>query len=92
MIIPKSRAYKKCVELMSCVAEIGVTNQVHRKVLEVTITRVIGGDPRTLKNWIATLERLGFIKKLNSRVYQMNVSLVPELLNVVIKSGQKKLM
>ena len=86
-----SRAYKKCVELMKCVAERGLTNQVHQKVLEVVITQVIGQDPRTLKNWIRTLERLGFIRRLNPLVYQMNVKEVPELLNVVVRSGQKKL-
>ena len=90
-MIAKSRAYKKCVELMKCVAELGYSYQVDRKILEIVITRVIGQDPRTRKNWIGTLERLGFIKKLNPRVYQMNVSLVPELLNVVVRSGQKKL-
>lgn len=92
LLVPKSRAYNKCVELMKCVAERGLTNQVHQKVLEIVITQVIGQDPRTLKNWVRTLERLGFVKKLNSCVYQMNVQLVPELLNVVVKRGQKKLM
>lgn len=91
-MIPKSRAYKKCVELMKCVAERGLTNQVHQKVLEVVITQVIGQDPRTRKNWIATLERLGFIHRLNPLVYQMNAKDVPELLNVLVKRGQKKLM
>jgi hypothetical protein len=38
------------------------------------------------------LERLGFIKRLNARVYKMNLKRVPELLNVMVKSGQKKLM
>ena len=51
-----------------------------------------GGDPRTLKNWIRTLERLGFIERRNIRVYKMNLDSIPELLNVMVKSGQKKLM
>ena len=77
---------------MKCVAERGLTNQVHQKVLVVIITQVIGGDPRTLKNWIRNLERLGFIRKTNPFLYQMNVKEVPELLNIVVKSGQKRLL
>jgi len=77
---------------MKCVAERGLTNEVHRKVLEEIIILVIGQDPRTRKNWIETLEKLGFIRKLSPFLYKMNVTMVPELLNVVVKSGQKKLM
>lgn len=65
------------------VVEAGFTYQVHVEALKVAITAVRGGDPRTLKNWTRTLERLGFIKKLNQRVYKMNLDMVPELLNVM---------
>lgn len=91
MIVPKSRAYKKCVELMKCVVERGLTNEVHRKVLEEIIILMIGEDPRTRKNWIETLERLGFIKKLTPFSYEMNVKLVPGLLNIIVRPEQKKL-
>jgi len=89
---PKSRSYHHCVEIMRFLVEAGFTYQVHVEALKVAITAVRGGDPRTLENWTQTLERLGFIKKLNQRVYQMNLEMVPELLNVAVKSGQKKLM
>jgi len=89
---PKSRSYHHCVEIMRFLVEAGFTYQVHIEALKVAITAVRGGDPRTLKNWTQTLERLGFIKKLNQRVYKMNLEIVPELLNLVVKSGQKKLM
>jgi len=92
LFYPKSRAYRYCVEIMRFLVEAGFTYQVHVEALKVAITAVRGGDPRTLKNWTRTLERLGFIKKLNQRVYKMNLEMVPELLNLVVKSGQKKLM
>jgi len=89
---PKSRSYHHCVEIMRFLVEAGFTYQVHVEALKVAITAVRGGDPRTLKNWTRTLERLGFIKYLNQRVYKMNLDMIPELLNIAVKSGQKKLM
>jgi len=77
---------------MRFLVEAGFTYQVHVEALKVAITAVRGGDPRTLKNWTQTLERLGFIKHLNQRVYKMNLESIPELLNIAVKSGQKKLM
>ena len=92
MFYPKSRSYHHCVEIMRFLVEAGFTYQVHVEALKVAITAVRGGDPRTLKNWTQTLERLGFIKHLNQRVYKMNLESIPELLNIAVKSGQKKLM
>jgi len=89
---PKGRSYHHCVEIMRFLVEAGFTYQVHVEALKVAITAVRGGDPRTLKNWTQTLERLGFIKHLNQRVYKMNLESIPELLNIAVKSGQKKLM
>jgi len=92
LFYPKSRAYLHAVEIMRFLVEAGFTYQVHVEALKVAITAMRGGDPRTLQNWTRTLERLGFIKRLNQRVYKMNLDMVPELLNVAVKSGQKKLM
>ena len=92
MFYPKSRSYHHCVEIMRFLVEAGFTYQVHVEALKVAITAVRGGDPRTLKNWTQTLERLDFIKKVNPHVYQMNFKSIPELLNLMVKSGQKKLM
>jgi len=89
---PKSRAYLQCVEIMRFLVEAGFTYQVHVEAMKVAITAVRGEDPRTLNNWTQTLERLGFIEKANPRVYKMNLESIPELLNIVVKSGQKKLM
>jgi len=89
---PKSRSYHHCVEIMRSLVEAGFTYQVHVEALKVAITAVRGGDPRTLKNWIQIMERLGFIKHLNQRVYKMNLESIPELLNLAVKIGQKKLM
>ena len=92
MIEPKSGAYRHAIEIMRFLVERGFTNQVHVEALKVAVTAVRGGDPRTLKNWTRTLERLGFIEKLNPCVYRMKLDQVPELLNIMVKSGQKKLM
>jgi len=91
-IHPRSKAYSHCVEIMRFLVEAGFTYQVHVEALKVAITTVRGGDPRTLTNWTRTLERLGFIERVNQRVYKMNLESIPELLNVVVKPGQKKLM
>jgi len=93
MFHPKSTAYRHCVEIMRFLVEADFAYQVHVEALNVAITAVRGGDPRTLKNWTGTLERLGFIEKVNPRVYKMNLESIPELLNIVVKKGhQKKLM
>jgi len=93
MVYSKSTAYRHCVEIMRFLVDAGFAYQVHVQALEVAITAVRGGDPRTLKNWTETLERLGFIEKVNPRVYKMNLESIPELWNIVVKNGhQKKLM
>lgn len=92
MVHPKSGAYQHCVEIMRFLVEAGYTYHVHTKALKVAITAVRGGDPHTLQNWTRTLERLGFIKRLNQRVYKLSLESIPELLNVMVMSGQKKLM
>jgi len=92
LFYPKGRSYHHCVEIIRFLVEAGFTYQVHVEALKVAITAVRGGDPRTLKNWTQTLERLDIIKRVNPHVYQMNLESIPELLNIMVKSGQKKLM
>lgn len=92
MIYPKSRAYRHCVEIIRFLVQEGYVNQVSQEALNVAITAVRGGNPRTLKNWTRTLMRLGFIEGVKPWVYQLNVERFPELLNIMVKSGQKKLV
>ena len=82
----------KCKEIMKAIAERGFTNQIHKRELEKIIMLYRGFDPRTIKNWIRTLEVLGFIKLLNPNVYELNFDQCPELLNLLVKNGQKRLM
>lgn len=91
-LISKTKSYQNCIEIMRSLVESGYTNQVSLKGLNVAITLNRGGDPRTLNNWRNTLERLGFIQRVNTHVFRLEVQRVPELLNVVVKRGQKKLM
>ena len=91
-MISKTKSYLNCIEIMRSLVESGYTNQVSLKFLNVAITLKRGGDPRTLNNWRNTLERLGFIERFNRHLWKINLERVPELLNVVVKSGQKKLM
>ena len=88
----KSKSYKYCVEILRFLVEKHYTNQVNKTTLNLAINVVRGGDPRTLVNWKNNLERLGFIKRVNASVYHLNLKVVPELLNVVVRSGQKKLL
>lgn len=91
-LISKNKSYVNCIEIMRSLVESGYTNQVSLKGLNVAITLNRGGDPRTLSNWRNTLERLGFIQRANVNVYRLELSRVPELLNVMVSRGQKKLM
>jgi len=88
----KSKSYQYCVEIVRFLVEKDYTNQVNKSTLNLAINVVRGGDPRTLVNWRKNLERLGFIKRVNASVYRLNLKLVPELLNVVVRRGQKKLL
>lgn len=91
-MISKSRSYLNCIEIIRSLVESGYTNQVSLKFLNVAITLKRGGDPRTLNNWRNTLERLGFIERFKRNLWKIDLSKVPELLNIAVKSGQKKLM
>jgi len=88
----KAKTLDVCKEIMKAIAERGYTNQIHKRELEKVIMINRGIDKRTIQNWLRTLEVLGFIKPLNSNVYGLDFSQCPELLNLVVKDGQKRLM
>lgn len=89
---PKSQAYRFCVDIMRFLAERDFTNQATTETLEIAIKAMRGGDPRTVKNWLKNLTDFGFIKLDNVNVWSLNFSRVPEILNLIVKRGQKKLM
>lgn len=89
----KSKAFAICKEIMDSVIERGFINQVHKRELERIIILKRGMDKRTIRNWLRTLEILGFIKLVNPFVYELDFSPCKELLVKVIKyKKQKKLM
>lgn len=49
----------------------GCLNQCHENDLRWAITHQRGSDPRTIKKWISTLERLGRIKRYAHRVWEI---------------------
>jgi hypothetical protein len=51
-----------------------------------------GIDKRTIQNWIRALTTFGFINEINPNIYKINLNINPELLELAIKEGQKKLM
>jgi len=87
-----SKALDVCKKLMESIAKNGFTNQIHKRELERIIFMERGIDKRTVNNWIRALERFGFIKPLTPLVYGLDFSQIPELLNLIIDTGQKKLM
>ena len=89
-----SKAVKKCKLILMHLAEEGYTYQVTRKQLEKTIALLIGADPRTLRNWINTLQLLEFIEEVSPGVYKLNFVKVPSAFEKLVKGGekQKKLM
>lgn len=73
----------------------GITKQFVQSTLETAITLSRGGDPRTIENWTNNLLRLGFIKRIKrplAIIYELDLTVCPELLNEVTRIGQKKLM
>ena len=89
-----SKAVEKCRLILMHLAEEGYTYQVTRKQLEKTIALLIGADPRTLRNWINTLQLLEFIEEVSPGVYKLNFVKVPSAFEKLVKGGekQKKLM
>jgi hypothetical protein len=90
--LTKAKTLDVCKEIMKAIAERGYTNQIHKRELEKIIMVIRGNDPRTIKNWLKTLFELGFIEYVNPLVIKLNFSQCPELLNLVVKNGQKRLM
>lgn len=82
----------KCKDIMKTIVERGFTNQIHKRELEKVIMEKCGIDKRTIKNWINALITLGFIKEINPLVYSLHFDNCPELLSLLIRNGQKKLM
>jgi len=88
-----SRAVKQCEKLIRQAVELGFTHQITRHALAVLIKKEIGSDPRTVKNWISNLQDFGFVKRVNSRVFTLNLNLVEGALELAVRNGsQKKLM
>jgi len=77
---------------MHFLAERDFTNQASTETLEIAIKATRGGDPRTVKNWLRNLQDFGFIKTTNVNVWSLHFKETPELLSVIVKRGQKKLM
>ena len=71
----------------------GFTDKVSRSVLHKLIKREHGGDPRTLRNWMANLEDFGFLKRVNVCVFKIELGRVEGALELAVKEGgQKKLL
>lgn len=88
----QSKVLDACKEIMKVVVEKGFTLQIHRRELEKVIMLLRGMDKRTIRNWLRTLELLGFVKPLNAFVYALNFDECRELLVGMVKKNQKKLM
>jgi len=83
---------EKCKEIIKEAILKGFVYQIHRKELEAIICVKCGIDKRTIQNWIRALTTFGFINEVNPNVYKINLDKTPELLELAIKEGQKKLM
>jgi hypothetical protein len=83
---------EKCKEIIKEAILKGFVYQIHRKELEAIICVKCGIDRRTIQNWVRALTVLGFIKEVSPNIYKLNLNVSPELLELAIKEGQKKLM
>lgn len=88
-----SKTVQTCEEIMRQLAKGGFTSQVSKRPLEMIITLLRGGDPRTLKNWIQTLVRLEYLSMVNVNVFEVNLVKVHGLLESMVKDrSQSKLL
>lgn len=88
-----SKTVEVCEEIMRQLVKSGFTNQVSKRSLELAITIVRGGDPRTIKNWTRNLVLLEYLTRLNPAVFQMNLTKVQGLVEMVVRErGQRKLL
>ena len=87
-----SRTVRACEELMMLAARAGFTNQIGRRSLTELITIKRGQDPRTIKNWLNTLNLLGYIEPMSVNVFKLDFSRCSEALGLLVKRGQKKLL
>lgn len=88
-----SKVVQDCEEIMRQLVKGGFSNQVSKRSLELAITIVRGGDPRTIKNWTRNLVRLDYLKQMNASVFQMNLVKVNGLVEMVVRErGQRKLL
>jgi hypothetical protein len=82
----------KCKEIVKEAILRGYVYQIHKRELENIICVKCGIDKRTIQNWIRALTTFGFINEINPNIYKINLNINPELLELAIKEGQKKLM
>jgi len=88
----QSKVLEYCTEIIKHLVENGYTNQVSKKELERIIKLFRGIDKRTVKTWMDALLEFEFIEYVNPCVVRLNLSKCPELLNLAIMEGQKKLI
>jgi hypothetical protein len=89
----ESKVLLECREIMQVIIKSGFTNQIHKRELEKIIMTLRGMDRRTIRNWVKTLEVMGFVRVVNASVFQLNFDGCKDLLFEVYKNnGQKKLM
>ena len=90
--VPKeSKAYKRCCMLMDWIVRKGFTYQISLPEVHNIIRFLIGADPRTLKTWTKALVSFGMLEPVSPAAFKVNLQSIPNLLNVAIEAGQKKL-
>ena len=85
-----SRTVAKCEALMQRLVDAGFTHQVSVSVLRTVIKRDIGGDPRTVRNWIQNLEDLGMLRRVGPVVWTLELNRVEGLLELAVVKGQQQ--
>lgn len=82
-----------CQQIMEQLLKNGFSYQVPRKEVENAIIRSnMGRDERTWKRWIRTLEVFEYLKQVNRNVYEMNVSKIPHLFQLLKNIPQTHLV
>jgi hypothetical protein len=72
-----------CQDIMERLLKRGYSYQISQKDLRATIIRVRGMDKRTFKQWEETLILLEYIKRITPTTYEMNVTKVPRLFEIL---------
>ena len=78
---------KTLEQIMEVLTRNGYSYQVARKDIEKAIIQVRGIDKRTIERWIQLLLIFGFLKEVNDKVFEINITKI-RIVDILKKQPQ----